>query len=211
MDATQHPCRQRFHRDSGGARGDSDSGQSTRPPLVSDANPVEPDQLHARMAPSIPLGSAVSPGECRGSHAPPGAREPHWIERPGSARGAQSGEVRWPWRRHRPAGRARAAGPDRSAARMSRTASRSSTVAITRSRPPQFGQANTSIANARRMGAAQVQLRGGAPAGLGGAKDGGLGRRPTIAHDLGRQRALASAACRGYSCSWKRSPRRVTA
>ncbi len=38
---------------------------------------------------------------------------------------------------------------NRWAARIWRTASGSSTVAITRSRPPQFGQANTSIANAR--------------------------------------------------------------
>ena len=47
------------------------------------------------------------------------------------------------------------------AARICRTATGSSTVAITRNRPPQFGQANTSSANARRMRAAQVQLRRG--------------------------------------------------
>jgi len=34
-------------------------------------------------------------------------------------------------------------------------------VAITRSRPPQRAHANTSIANARRINAAHVQLRGG--------------------------------------------------
>jgi hypothetical protein len=46
------------------------------------------------------------------------------------------------------------------AARICRTATGSSTVAITRSRPPQRGHANTSIANARRINAAHVQLRG---------------------------------------------------
>ena len=53
---------------------------------------------------------------------------------------------------------------------MRRSTTGSSTVASTRSRAPQRGQASTSSANARRMRAAQVQLRGGrgARASLGG-------------------------------------------
>jgi hypothetical protein len=62
-------------------------------------------------------------------------------------------------------------GPSGAAARICRTASGSSTVAITRSRPPQRRQANTSIANARRLRASQVQLRSGdgGPCRLSGA------------------------------------------
>jgi hypothetical protein len=45
------------------------------------------------------------------------------------------------------------------AARIWRTARGSSTVAITRSRPPQWGHANTSIANARRMRACRALAR----------------------------------------------------
>ena len=50
-----------------------------------------------------------------------------------------------------PAGGPAPAGAAGRAARIRRTATRSSTVAITRSRSPQRGQTNTSIANARRM------------------------------------------------------------
>jgi len=53
------------------------------------------------------------------------------------------------------------ASPAHRAARIWRTASGSSTVASTRNRPPQRGHANTSSANARRMRAAQLQLRRG--------------------------------------------------
>ena len=59
----------------------------------------------------------------------------------------------------------------RGAARTSRTATGSSTVPTIIRRPPQRGHANTSIANARRMRAAQVQLRSGdgGPCRLSGA------------------------------------------
>ena len=110
---------------------------------------------------------------------------PQRIERPGSPRGDQSGEVRRPWRTYG-GGRGLSGWASGWAARIWRTARGSSTVAITRSRPPQRGQANTSIANAHRMRAAHVQLRGGGgeTRALRGVRDGGLGRRPTIAHDL---------------------------
>src|SRR5439155_1435708 len=47
-----------------------------------------------------------------------------------------------------------------SAARIARIASGSSTVAISRSRPPQRGHASTSTSNARRISAAHAQWRG---------------------------------------------------
>jgi hypothetical protein len=46
---------------------------------------------------------------------------------------------------------------DNAAARIVRIASGSSTVAINRKRPPQRGQASTSISNARLIGAAHAQ------------------------------------------------------
>jgi hypothetical protein len=66
-----------------------------------------------------------------------------------------------------------APGPSGAAARICRTASGSSTVAITRSRPPQRRQANTSIASTRRSNVAHGRRPGdrGAswPAGSFGA------------------------------------------
>ena len=126
-------------------------------------------------------------GEGQGDAA--GPDPPQRIERPGSARGARSGEVRWPWRRHRPAGR-----PER----LGQPLGGEDVAHGERPRPwrsravaPQFGQANTPIANARRMRAAQVQLRGGAggPAGLGG----GQGRRPRVPPDHSPRPVGASA------------------
>jgi len=50
-------------------------------------------------------------------------------------------------------------------ARIARTASGASTVAIRRRRPPQRGQASTSMSNARLISSAHAQWREGGAAG----------------------------------------------
>jgi hypothetical protein len=91
--------------------------------------------------------TSASSGEGAGKHGRArSAAASLEIERPRETRGRQGALA------DAPGG---GPGPSGAAARICRTASGSSTVAITRSRPPPRRQANTSIANARRMRAAQ--------------------------------------------------------
>jgi hypothetical protein len=110
---------------------------------------------------------------------------PQRIERPGSPRGDQSGEVRRPWRTYG-GGRGLSGWASGWAARIWRTARGSSTVAITRSRPPPAGAGqHVDRERASHEGRPRpVARRRRRDPGLRGVRDGGLGRRPTIAHDL---------------------------
>ena len=145
--------------------------------------------VRGRRGPWPCQGGLCQPGGAAVGFAPPtptllGGRQEGKV--PG---GDQSAGIRWSSANL--CRRARAARPaSHRAARICRTATGSSTVAITRSRPPQRAHANTSIANARRMRPAHVSCAAGAAPGPGAARAVGDGARrhdlrcrPAIAHD----------------------------
>lgn len=108
-----------------------------------------------------PCGEGFSAGTAclsRGMHSPHDAREQTSATAPSDAAQAPSAAV-WPIGSAGASGGARSASAHDSsrAARIARTASGSSTVEISRRRPPQRGYASASISNARRIRSAHAQ------------------------------------------------------